>query len=66
MSCDQCWDIFSNRKKIAKLKKENKEMKKAVNAALIEIESTHELVGEYIDRVDAILTHAKKTYGEAQ
>ncbi len=64
MSCDQCWEIFSNRKKVAKLKKENASMKAAVNAALIEIESTHDLIGGYMDRIDSILASAKKTYGE--
>ena len=64
MSCDQCWDIFSNRKKMANLKKENASMKAAVSAALIEIESTHELIGDYMNKMDAILTHAKKTPGE--
>jgi hypothetical protein len=64
MSCDQCWEIFSNRKKVAKLKKENASMKAAVSAALIEIESTHELIGDYMAKIDAILNRAKKTPGE--
>ena len=64
MSCDQCWEIFTNRKKVAALTKENESMKAAVNAALVEIESTHELIGDYMNKMDAILTHAKKTSGE--
>lgn len=64
MSCDQCWEIFSNRKKVAKLKKENASMKAAVNAALIEIESTHDLIGSYMDQIDSILGRVKKTSGE--
>ena len=63
MSCDQCWEVFSNRKKVARLTKENAEMKKAVDAALVEIESTQDLIGDYIERIDSILTSVKKTSG---
>ena len=64
MSCDQCWEIFSNRKKVASLKKENASMKMAVNAALIEIESTHDLIGMYMNKIDSILGRTQKTSGE--
>jgi hypothetical protein len=64
MSCDQCWEIFSNRKKVAKLKKENKALNAAVTAALIEIESTHDLIGMYMNKIDSILGRTQKTSGE--
>jgi len=64
MSCDQCWEIFTNRKKVAALTKENEAMKAAVNAALVEIESTHELIGDYMKKIDSILDRTQKTSGE--
>ncbi len=63
MSCDQCWEVFTNRKKMAKLKKENAEMRLAVDAALDEIESTHDLLRDYINGIDSLLDSAKKNSG---
>lgn len=63
MSCDQCWEIFTSRKKMASLKKENAEMRVAVDAALDEIESTHDLLRDYINRIDSLLDSAKKNSG---
>ena len=64
MSCDMCWEFFAKRRQIAELKKENSEMKEVVREALRQVESTHELIKDYTERIDSMLDSVHNSSGK--
>ena len=64
MSCDMCWEFFAKRRQIAELKKENNEMKEVVREALRQVESTHELIKDYTERIDSMLDSVHNSSGK--
>jgi len=64
MSCDMCWEFFAKRRQIAELKKENNEMKEVVREALSQVESTHELIKTYTERIDSMLDSVHNSSGK--
>ena len=65
--------FFTGKSKIVidKLMAENEDLKRdldqaeqAVSAALLEVESTQELIGDFIDRLDSIMEAVEKKNGD--